>query len=245
ALELGFKVCPESESLAAELRQWLADQQDYSRLAEVLVTEADHRAEPKALELLDEAARLYANELGDPLQAAETLSRALERRPGDLPRLTRMVEHLVSVGDAERAIREISVALESAPAEATASLARMRARLRADEYADDAEQLEAAARDLELALTSSDAERAETYGLLVSLLERMRGLYSDLADETNERRVVIRLSQVLPEVGQAYDALETLASWLREHPTDAEVARHLGQLSEELEDWGTASFAFA
>src|SRR5690606_3795938 len=95
------------------------------------------------------------------------------------------------------------------------------------------------------ALTSSDAERAETYGLLVSLLERMRGLYSDLADETNERRVVIRLSQVLPEVGQAYDALETLASWLREHPTDAEVARHLGQLSEELEDWGTASFAFA
>lgn len=245
ALELGFKVCPESEALSGQLRQWLTEQQDYGRLAEVLVTEAEHRAEPTALELLDEAAHLYAEELGDPLQAAETLSRALARRPGELPRLTRMVEHLVSVGDAERAIREISAALESASPEATATLARMRARLRADEYADNAEQLEAAAEDLELALASSATERAEIYGLLVSLLGRMRGLYSDLADETNERRVVLRLSQVLPEVEQAYEALETLAGWLREHPTDAEVARRLGQLSEELEDWGTASFAFA
>src|SRR5690606_8691500 len=51
--------------------------------------------------------------------------------------------------------------------------------------------------------------------------------------------------QLLPEVDNAYEALETLAGWLREHPTDAEVAGRLGLLSEELEDWGTASFAFA
>lgn len=245
ALELGFKVCPGSEALAAQLRQWLFEQQDYGRLAEMLVMESEHRPVEVALERLDEAARLYAEELGDPMQAAETLGRAVQRVPEDLQRLTRMVEHLVAVGDAERAVTEISAAFDRAPEGARADLARLRGTLRANEYAGNPEALELATQDLELAARLAGSGREDVQRQHVALLERMRTLYADIADEAGERSVVLRLAALRPELDDAYEALETLAGWLREHPTDVEVARRLGTLSEAMEDWGTASFAYA
>lgn len=249
ALELGFRVCPTSDELATRLRQWLRDERDYGRLAEMLVMEAEHRPVDVALERLDEAARLYAEELGDPSQAADTLGRAVQRAPEDLGRLTRMVEHLVAVGDAERALAEISAAFDRAPEGARAELARLRATLRASEYSTSPEALELAAQDLELTerlagnLAGSNVEEVRRQH--VNLLERMRTLYADIADEAGERSVVLRLAELLPELDDAYEALETLAGWLREHPMDVEVARRLGSLSEAMEDWGTASFAYA
>lgn len=245
ALELGFRVCPESEAIAERLRQWLYAQQDYSRLAEVLIAEAEHRPTDVALQRLDEAARLYAEELGDPLQAAETLSRALKRAPEELERLTRMVDQLVAVGEAERALQEIGVIFEGVSADRQVDLARLRATLRAQEYADQPKALEAAVQDLELAIERTPGDPSEIQNELAELLERMRTLYADLADESGERRVVLRLAELRAALGDAYAALETLAGWLREHPLDVECARRLGVLSEEAEDWGTASFAYA
>jgi tetratricopeptide (TPR) repeat protein len=246
ALELGFRVCPESEPLGERLRQWLSAQQDFGRLAEMLVVEAEHRPTEVALLRLDEAARLYAEELGDPLQAAETLSRALKRAPGEMDRLKRMVDQLVVVGEAERALTEIGAVFASVPAGTQAELARIRATLRANEYAADPGALEAAVEDLQFAIDhSANGSRGTVQKELVELLGRVRTLYADLADESGERRAVLRLAELLPEVGDTYSALETLAGWLREHPTDVECARRLGALSEAAEDWGTASFAYA
>lgn len=246
ALELGFKVCPESEPLAERLREWLGAQQDYGRLAEMLVVEAEHRPTQVALLRLDEAARLFAEQLGDPLQAAETLSRALKRDPGEMARLTRMVDQLVVVGEAERALAEIGAVFASVPPGTQAELARLRATLRANEYGADPGALEAAVEDLRFAIDhSANGDRGALQGELVELLGRVRSLYGDLADENGERRAMFRLAELLPEMGDTYSALETLAGWLREHPTDVECARRLGALSEAAEDWGTASFAFA
>ena len=246
ALEAGFAACPENEEIGARLRDWLRAQEDFSRLAEVLIFEAEHTSDvAAALAKLDEAARIYDGHLGDAVQAAETLARALKRVPGDAALLGRMVDALIAVGETERALTEIGKAIENAPESARAGLLRVRGGLRVREFPESPEALEAAVADLQQAVLLSSSESLEIRGELSLLLDHLRGLYHEVGDDGGERGVVLRQASLLPKLGDSFQVLETLASWLREHPVDTDVAERLGELATRMEDHGTAAFAYA
>ncbi len=246
ALELGFKVCPESTEIGDRLRHWLRTHQDFSRLAEVLVFDADHsKSDADALAKLDEAARIYSDELGDPSQAANTLSRALARVPTDTNLLSRLVESLVAVGETDRALVEIGKTIDLAPQATRAGLFRMRGALRVREYPQATDALEAAVTDYEQAVILAGESGLELRGELSLVLEHLRGLYRETSDESGERGVVLRQAELIPSLGDSFQVLETLASWLREHPLDSDVALRLGELATQVEDHGTAAFAYA
>jgi tetratricopeptide (TPR) repeat protein len=211
-----------------------------------LVFDAEHtRDVGSALAKLDEAARIFSEELGDAVQAAETLSRALERVPGDTALLGRMVEALVAVGETERALTEIGKAIESAPEAARAGLLRVRGGLRVREFPQSADALELAVADLQAAVALASNEALEIRGELSLVLDHLRGLYHDVGDDQGERAVVLRQASLLPKIDDSFEVLETLASWLREHPLDTTVAVRLGELATDAEDHGTAAFAYA
>lgn len=246
ALEAGFKACPENAEIGERLRSWLRSHQEYSRLAEVLVFDADHTPDvAAALAKLDEAARIYTDELGDPLAAADTLSRALVKLPGDTELLARLVESLVAVGETERALREVDTAIDNAPETLRRDLFRLRGALRVREFPQDTSALEAAVTDYEQAVILAGEGGLELRGELALVLEHLRGLYHEASDEAGERGVVLRQADLIPSLGDSVQVLDTLASWLRDHPQDTDVARRLGELATLVEDHGTAAFAYA
>jgi tetratricopeptide (TPR) repeat protein len=198
-----------------------------------------------ALAKLDEAAHIYNEELGDAVQAAETLARALERVPGDTGLLVRMVESLVAVGETERALAEIGKAIEAAPEGVRAPLLRIRGGLRVREFPQSTDALEAAVQDLQEAVALGSSESLEVRGELSLVLDHLRGLYHSVGDDMGERAVVLRQASLLPKLDDSFEVLETLASWLREHPLDTTVAVRLGELATAADDHGTAAFAYA
>ncbi len=247
ALETGFKACPESQELAQRLTTWLRAQEDFTRLGEILLFDAEHRSDPTvAGAKLEEAALLYDTDLGDPMQAARLMEAAYEKDPTQVGRLERAAAYYVTVGEIDRAVELVSKAIGEANDESLVRLLRFRAATVARERGDEPASLKSAAADFERAAALADETlQGDLIREQVELLGRLRLAASDVMDEEGEREAVMQLARLLPQVDDAFEALETLAGWLREHPSDAAAAELLGEQATASEDWGSAAFAYA
>src|SRR5690606_19655152 len=63
-------------------------------------------------------------------------------------------------------------------------------------------------------------------------------------DVGSEKRVVLELADTLKGLGDAAGSVDTLASWVRDHEEDLDVAEKLGVTATELGDHSAAMFAY-
>src|SRR5690606_3617853 len=72
----------------------------------------------------------------------------------------------------------------------------------------------------------------------------LRNLHQIAGDENSERAVVLDLAEMLLSMGDSGGSIDTLASWVRDHESDTEVARLLGKRATEAGDHQAAMFAY-
>src|SRR5262249_31841922 len=79
---------------------------------------------------------------------------------------------------------------------------------------------------------------------LADLLEAQRLLAGERDDEAVERAATMRLTSVLPKIGDQRRGLELLVGWVKRQPNDAEAGGGLGQFAANAEKWGAAAKAY-
>ncbi|MCH2109961.1 MAG: hypothetical protein MK135_11565 [Polyangiaceae bacterium] len=247
ALEIAFSVAGEREQIAANYLAYLKDQEDYGRLGEVLLERAERESDDvRAAQFLAEAAGVFADQLGDPLQGAEALMRARGRDPQNATYLDGAINYFVLVGEVERALELLAKAANCEDVEQQVVLLEKRARLALNERREDLDVLRAAVADLDkaLGLVVREEQRSELQEALLQTLFALRESEAATVNQEAERIVVLKLAGVQSEVGDATGAVDTLASWLRSNEDDLEVAKNLGEQAERAGDLSAACFAW-
>src|SRR5690606_29610282 len=217
------------------------------KLAEILQLQARQagRTEAGALKYA-EAAKIYDEELRNPEQAAAVISKAYECDPSNFAYLEQGARYLVDIGQVDAALSNLKVAIDSGDETSLADLLELRAHIIRTERADDREATAQAARDIRRALEELIPEEQEDslQGARVEVLGELRNLHREVQDTEAERTVVLELAETLKALGDAAGGVDTLVSWMREHETDIEVARQLGQDATLVEDFSSAMFAY-
>ncbi|HYP88438.1 MAG TPA: tetratricopeptide repeat protein, partial [Polyangiaceae bacterium] len=153
ALELGFELAPEDRRIGDRYVDHLRTQEDFGRLADILVDRAKRNQDAaEAVLALSEAAALYDQRLGDPGQAASAMLEAFARDGEDAGLLRRGVEYLVTAGQIDLALVRLDAAIGLNDEMTLGDLLDLRARILERERPSDLAALEQAAADLARAL---------------------------------------------------------------------------------------------
>ena len=113
ALEAGFRGAPRSVQLRERLEGIYRETNEFAKLAELFVLDANSRPDPKEKSLrLREAAHIYSDQLSDPEQAAKILREARAADTSDPLLLLEMVDTLSASGELKPAVDELGNALE-------------------------------------------------------------------------------------------------------------------------------------
>jgi tetratricopeptide (TPR) repeat protein len=247
ALELGVKAAPSQIDLVETYEEYLRAQGEHEKLAEILQLQAKQagKNEEGALKYA-EAAKIYDEELRNPEQAAAAISKAYECDPSNVAYLEQGARYLVNIGQVDAALSNLKVAIESGDDTALADLLELRANIIRSERADDRDAMSQAAQDIRRALEELIPEEQEDslQGARVEVLGELRNLHREAEDTEAERAVVLELAETLKNIGDAAGGVDALVSWVREHETDIEVARQLGQDAALAEDYSSAMFAY-
>lgn len=244
ALSTGFLAAPTHAALRERLTSFYSARQDWERLAELFVSDADRRANTsEALGRYRDAARLFTERLGDPGRAADVLTKAHDAAPEDLAVLSELVDAFRSAARAHEALEIVGRAVDRASgrAQEQADLLATRASLRVEARDPDLETLSESVADLDAARSLVDSGYEKE---LASLLEQQRARAADLGDEATERAATMRLASVLPKIGEQRRGLELLVGWVKRKPDDADAVRGLGQFAADAEKWGAAAKAY-
>lgn len=247
ALEVGVKAAPEQVELVETYEEYLRAREDAPRLAEVLILQAKQAGKTEAAALkYAEAADIYDQSLGDPEKAAEAISKAYECDSTNLHYLEKGAQYLVNLGRVDDALHNLSVAIEMGDETALADLLELRASIIRRERASIPAAMTQAAEDIKLALEQLIPEEQEDalQGARIEVLGDLRNLHQMAGDTDSERRVVLDLSDTLEGMGDSSGAIDTLASWVRDHESDRDVAKILGKKATEAGDHQAAMFAY-
>ncbi len=230
ALDEAFKIDPRRAEILTELR----------RLAERLV-EAAFNDEDKqnATELLQKAASIHWTRLDDPTAAAGILREAHSMQPDNVQLVGTLVTCLIEVGRADSAIETVTEALERHPGggEQRIRLLKLRASIRSS-LGDHG----AAAGDLEEAM-SLGAEGLTTE--LCQALQSAKNAAHAGADHEVERRVTMRLADLLEQSGDVGEARQVLSDWVQNHPLDREAIYDLLALDSAAGRWDEVAVGYS
>ena len=239
-----FRRCPHHDALRVRVTEWYTKREDWGRLADVLVVDAQQSQDPaEALGRYREAATLFKDRLGNPARAAEALARARELTPKDISLLEELVDCRMAASQVGDALDVLSTAIDGEDLSDAdrVRLLTLRSGLRIQLDPDSLDVLTAAVADLEraasLAGSGFDAE-------LVGALERLRAGAAKAGDDAAEREATMKLARLLPQVGDQRRGLELLVGWVRRMPDDAEAVRRLGEFAAQAEKWAAAAKAY-
>ncbi len=244
ALRRGYEACPDNAELRDRLIAWYSDRQDYSGLADVLVTDAAQRRNAgEAVEQFRKAARIYRENLSDPGRAAEALARAHALLPERLSLVEELASASADAAHPEQSFAMISdaIARGGLGPVAEARLYVLRAKLRQSVEGRNLASLGASIADIDraLSLVSTDGETE-----LVEYLEMQRLLANEHGDDGVERAATMRLAELLPKTGDQRRGLELLVGWVKRNASDADAVRGLGVFAVNAEKWGAAAKAY-
>lgn len=245
AYELGFKRQPSSLTLRDKLLAWYREREQYSPLAELLTAGALQESDPERMVAqLQEAAHLYETQLGDAAMAADVLVKGLERDPMALALLEPACEYLITAGRPEEAMTLLDATLadERHSDESLALVYHLRAAVRARTDEHNLEAIIDAISDLETAGTIGGSDLVED---LATLLLRQQQLAELQGQEKHEETAVLRLSQLLPGLGQTHEALALLQTFCSRCPENATVKAKWAELAFDEGNWDMATAAYS
>ncbi len=245
AYELGFKRHPHSQTLREKLLAWYREREQFSPLAELLTTCALQETDSaKMVAELQEAAAIYDTQLGDAAMAADVLVKGLERDPMSLSLLEPACEYLVTAGRPEEAMTLLDTTLadERHSDESLALVYHLRAAVRARTDEHNLEAIVDAITDLETAGNIGGNDLVED---LATLLMRQQQLAELQGQEKYEEVAVLRLSQLLPGLGQTHEALNLLQSFAGRYPENTTVKAKWAELAFDEGNWGGALTAYS
>ncbi len=243
AMELGFKADPSNDTLRDRLEAWYRERDHFGPLVDLIVEDAQQRENPEqAIARYLEAANIHDQQLSDAFAAGDVLLKALALDPISLEVLEPLTKYLTTSGRATEAALSLTTALESAELDPqhkpTLYYLRAVARSRVDQ--SSLALTKEAIVDLDHAIAEG---RGECDELLVELLERQRQLSSATGDDETQRAAVLRLTTLFPSIDRTQEAVDTLMTWVSDHPSDTEAARRLAELASRAGDWEAASDA--
>lgn len=234
ALEAGWKLSPNNETLRSRLEAAHKKSEEWERLAQMYAFDASRKKDPaQRLKLLRDAAALYRDRLDDPSGAAEMLKKARELAPEDVELMQELVSSLSAAGDHSAATAVVSEALDQ-----HASNRKLRVtllKLRADllmAAGDDAGAID----DLERAY----ALRGAVVDELVSALEGRRLKAAASGSRDAERAATLRLVEILGRGENPERVRDLLGDWLGREPNDRDALRLVRDLDFEAGRWEQA-----
>ncbi len=246
ALEIGVRAVPQDVELAEMLLAHLRESQEHGPLADALMVRASQLTGEEAVSRYAEAGALYDEFLGEPQKAAAAFDAAFQADPTTALHLEKAVSLMVNVGEVEGALAKLGSAIEGCEEFLVADLLQLRASVISREKMMDREAMILASSDLARALAQfiPEEQEQELQQMRVFVLTELRSLHQAEGDIQEERMVVIELSRLLLATGNVGGGLDALASWVRDHEDDLEIARRLGEKAIELGDPATAVFGY-
>jgi len=247
ALELGFELAPEDRRIGDRYVDHLRTQEDFGRLADILVDRAKRNQDAaEAVLALSEAAALYDQRLGDPGQAASAMLEAFARDGEDAGLLRRGVEYLVTAGQIDLALVRLDAAIGLNDEMTLGDLLDLRARILERERPSDLAALEQAAADLARALDQilPEDQEADIQRRRRSILQNLEDSYAASGDFDKMRTAALALASQAEESGNVDGAIQALLAYVERKPSDAPVALRLGALAQSTGDFSAAVAAF-
>lgn len=238
ALETGFRVASQSRTLRERLEAVYREQIEYGKLAELYVTDARgrHDAHSKSVRLR-EAAKLYSEELRNPVEATRVLREARDADPSNAELLGELVDALSAAGEPANAASELTNALESIEdAQERAKLLGRRAVLRA--RANDGS---GAQSDFEAAIAAGLHDLRGPYAEHLATLA-MQAAGRGEAPVWREYR--LRIAQLRLDMGDIEDARSILTELLKTDSKDKATLRAIADLDERAGEWEAASATY-
>ena len=227
ALRLGFKAAPSHAAIRERLASFYAGRERWADLAEMLAIEGAAATGALSISRLREAAALYLDRIDRPAEAADALALASSRAPDDRSLLIDLARCLARAGRADEARGRIGVALDRGGLEGRVALLQLRA-----ELSTEPDQLDAAILDLEAAYALDRSIAPE----LAACLERRR----TTAAGSGDRALLLRLFDLLLDMGRVEQARDLLGEWIAQDPGDLGVLRQAAYLDGLTGRWNEA-----
>jgi tetratricopeptide (TPR) repeat protein len=230
ALDLGFRADPSFVALRDRLAQRYAETERWAELASMLAFEGGALAGPAGIPRLREAAAVYLERLDRATEAAAALAQASARAPDDVPLLVDLARCLGRAGDPSGAIDKVSAALDRGPSKLGERIALLRLRA---ELSTAPEDLDRATADLEAAYRLAPRAVARE---LADVLDRRRATPAGGGD----RALLLRLCDVLLDLGDGERARGVLGEWITREPSDAQVLTRAAEIEGYSGRWDSA-----
>ena len=227
ALRLGFKAAPSHAEIRARLASFYSSRERWADLAEMLTIEGAAAEGPLSITRLREAAALYLDRIDRPAEAADALALASSRAPDDRSLLVDLARCLARAGRVDEARERIGAALDRGGAEGRVGLLQLRA-----ELSTEPDQLDAAILDLEAAYALDRSVATD----LAACLERRR----TTAAGSGDRALLLRLFDLLLDMGRVEPARDLLGEWITQDPGDLGVLRQTAYLDGLTGRWNQA-----
>ena len=238
ALEVGFQAAPQSRELRERLETHYREQLEYTKLAELYLTDARGRTDPASKSArLREAAKLYREELSDAETGATVMREARDADPSNGELLVELVDMLSAAGELKAAADELSAALvplEDGPVRT--DLVGRRAVIRS-RLGDG----EAAHADFEEAIASG---QVDLRGPLAEHLGKLALSAAGRGDAALWRQYRLRIAQLRLEMGDVEDARNVLTELLKTDSKDKATLRAIAHVDELEERWDAASATY-
>ena len=230
ALDLGFRADPSFTALRDRLAARYAEGARWAELGSMLAFEGGTREGAAGIARLREAAAVYLERLDQPAQAAQALAQASARAPDDLALLVDLARCLGRAGDDRAAIAQVSAALDRGVARTEDRIALLRLRA---ELSTGPEDLDRATADLEAAYLLAPRLVARE---LADILDRRRATPAGSAD----RALLLRLCDVLLDLGDDERARGVLGEWITRDPHDTLVLTRAAAIEAYSGRWDSA-----
>jgi tetratricopeptide (TPR) repeat protein len=239
ALEAGFRGAPRSVQLRERLETIYRETNEFTKLAELFVADANSRPDPKEKSLrLREAAHIYSDQLSDPESAAKILRDARAADTSDPLLLLEMVDTMSASGELKPAVEELGNALESVAEEDPFRIELISRRAVLRSRLND---MEGALEDFEVAVGAGKLE-LRTY--LADHLGKMALQAAGRGDVALWRQHRLRIAALRLEVGDIEEARTVLTELLKQDSKDKATLRSIAYLDELEEKWDQASATY-
>jgi tetratricopeptide (TPR) repeat protein len=239
ALEAGFRGAPRSVQLRERLEGIYRETNEFAKLAELFVADANSRPDPKEKSLrLREAAHIYSDQLSDPEAAARILRDARAADTSDPLLLLEMVDTMSASGELKDAVEELGNALAAVEQgdafriELISRRAVLRSRLN---------DMDGALEDFEEAV---GAGKLELRAYLADHLGKMALQAAGRGDVQLWRQHRLRIAGLRLEIGDIEEARNVLTELLKQDSKDKATLRAIAYLDELEEKWDQASATY-
>ncbi|MEO0606034.1 MAG: tetratricopeptide repeat protein, partial [Myxococcota bacterium] len=229
-LEAGLERAPGDTEIRDRLEAHYREQGDHQGLARILESTAASTDDPdRKAQLMTEAARVHLDELGDADAAAALLGQARTLSPTNAELTAAHAKAVAATGDRDGAIAILGEGLERCDPSHHLSLLEARAALRREAGDDDG-----VITDLDAAFAIDPAAVREQ---LADALESRRMQAAGDGDQEAERKITLRIADLMLDDGRRDDARMMLTDFADRHEDELEITQRLVSLAREDEQW--------